>query len=1295
MGETVNLLFRYRDDGTYELQVKEYWSGRVAQGNFLPPYNARQLNALQKKLNKLESSHQELREIGHRLFLALCGTETTETASVTRRDSSELSVPAMLRGIIQRTLRRRGTVALTFSFGPNCDELIRYPWELLHNGDHFLLVSGIFTLTRALIRPNIPMGCELPVRPPFRVLYIGASPTDCDPLETEQSFDALARGLAPLIESNQIFLDRLEPPTFDELVRYFNSLGGVGTLDDKKTEIPCYVVHFDGHGAFGRVCPNEECKTMNEAEARKCVSCGAALSRIKAQTYLCFCNELGCNQLIDTQSLCDIFLSSDVRLTVFSACETATVAHESRQRPVVDATLATALVTAQVPAVVAMPFALQDDLSPTFMYHFYEALASGRTLEEALSRARQALLPRQQKSWFIPVLYRHVVEGQEAPVPLLVTGDEPEEHSHPLEHLSPPSAFVGRTHELHDLETLITLARNEPVADTQQHLHLRPGTHHIALTGSAGIGKSALACEVVRRNRDQFPGGIIGVSLENGKPFGDALLEITHQLHGTAHTASLKPSQSVDVQQQQRIIIGIFRSLANRELPCILLLDGFEEVKERTDMETWLHFLCSLPPEVVVLVTSRSNPEMMLVNSVLHCHWYEYHVGNMTATDLLRLFTDLAEANGLAQRIHLDDPAQQAILKDICILLDGYPLGAALIFGAARSIGGKLFAPEAATRSLEEVRDELRSTPLAGILAVLEVAHKRLTAPARLLLSYLAAFKLPFSREQIVMLVAPETLSLEHDTRATPQAVTEETPPSEVLQHWRDARDELVQASFMQFDGRVYTIHPQVRYFALSLLPIEERRRMHRVVATYYCNLPQPSPDEWFAAFEHLENAGEPQDLQEAVHVAVRATHALDGRGHTPELLAILHRANSHASRLGNKTGEGQIQGCLGAILRLQGHYPEAEACLRSSLEFHKAQQEHDEAGWTLYELAMLFREAGDFQQAGTYAQEALHLFREVGDLLGVAWMQLVLGEVYRGYASYYEALGHFNEALSSFHSLHSKEGAASTLRNRGTIYAALGQYIKALNDYEEAARLFTELGLQGGLAWLLTDKATIYAEQGKLELGKKMAQEALQIFREYGMLRGAGWALRTMGDVLREQHDQSRARVHYEEAAEIFGSLGDRVDYARILNSLGAICFDEGSYLESREQYEQAQAIAHEQKARQVEGRALRGLGDVARVLHHYQEAERCYHEAATIATELDTPAERCAVLRRQGWLLHDQGKQREALDYWVHALALDQRLGHPTRQDLQQRVSTLVTQQHLEEVYAELCKRFGLEVE
>src|SRR5207247_2414802 len=145
----------------------------------------------------------------------------------------------------------------------------------------------------------------------------------------------------------------------------------------------------------------------------------------------------------------------------------------------------------------------------------------------------------------------------------------------------------------------------------------------------------------------------------------------------------------------------------------------------------------------------------------------------------------------------------------------------------------------------------------------------RFTLRTRLLLSYLAAVRLPFSREQIIMLVAPENQSSEP---------THEATQLELSQNWRAARDELVQASFMQFDGRVYTIHPQIRNFALLYLPLQERRRVHRVVAHYYRSQPQPSPEEWFAAYEHQEAAGETQDLQEAILLAVQASWAMGGR---------------------------------------------------------------------------------------------------------------------------------------------------------------------------------------------------------------------------------------------------------------------------------------------------------------------------------------------------------------------------------------------------------------------------------
>ena len=1301
MGETINLLFSSREDSTVELQVRESWSGRTVSGSFVPPYTSKQMNALQKRLNVVESDDHYLREIGHRLFLALCGSDTPGSS---RRESSEQSVQAILRGVIQRTLRRRGTVALTFSFAPGCDEFVRYPWELLYNGEHFLVASGIFTLSRALLRPDEPVGCELPVYPPMRLLYMSASPRDCMQLETERSFEALERALAEPIEKGQIMLDKLEQVTFDQLVGYLSSCGGVGVFDESETVIPCYAVHFDGHGAYGRLCHNEECEKLNEVDAHKCVDCGASLSRVKPQTYLSFCNDEGYNKYIDTQSLRELFISSDVRLAVFSACETATFTgekehtHHQHQGIAFDATLATALVMSQVPAVIAMPFSIQDDLSPTFMAHFYEALAQGRTLEEGLSRARHAMLPKHNRlGWFIPVLYRHVGEGQEGPVALLAGHEALEEHDHPLAHLGASNIFVGREQELHDLSSLLSAA-----ARGEGHHKLRPGTHHIALTGPAGIGKSALAFEAVRRNREKFPGCVIGINLQGGKLFSEALLEMAHHLH-----VAVKPVHPDDLSNRGELIISALRSRASRELPSLLLLESFEEVKVPAQSDMWRRFLGALPPEVVVLATSRSNPATVASVEGATYQWYEYGVGKMGDDDLLKLFGELAGASGLDQRIHLDSPYQQQVLREICTLLDGYPLGAELIFGTARDIEGTIYTPEAATRSLEEVRNELQNSQLAGIWAVLDVAYRRLTPLARLLLSYVAAFKLPFSHEQITMLLSSETLSSGRDvvrlervnvidmTSTEPQNTklhVGDVTPTELAQNWRYARDELVQASFFQFDGRVYNVHSQVRNFAFSYLPLEERRRVHRVVAAYYRSQPQPSPEEWFVAFEHLESAGEPQDIQEAILLAVRASWALSGRGHAPGLIGMLRRAEAHALRLGDKTGEGQIQCCLGAILRQLGRYAEAVGCLRHSLALHREQNEREESGWALYELAMLCREEGNFQQAGVYAQEALQLFREVGDAKGEAWMQMVVGEVSRGYGGYYEALGHFEMALTSFQKLQIDEGCASTLRDRGTVYEALGRYNKALADYEEALRLFNALGLRAGQAWVLADQSVVYTDLGKLDLAEQRCSDAIAIFREQGIRRGTGWAVRAMGDIARERQNFSDARGYYEDALSIFSALGDRVDQARVTNSLGAISFDEGEYIMAKDYYEQALGIAQEQGARQIEGRALRGLGDVVQVFHRFTDAERYYHEAFTIAKELDTPSERCAVLRRQGSLRHSQGQYLKALDFWVQALALDQRLGHSARTYLQNKVDLLVAEQHLEEEYAELCKQHGL---
>ncbi len=143
---------------------------------------------------------------------------------------------------------------------------------------------------------------------------------------------------------------------------------------------------------------------------------------------------------------------------------------------------------------------------------------------------------------------------------------------------------------------------------------------------------------------------------------------------------------------------------------------------------------------------------------------------------------------------------------------------------------------------------------------------------------------------------------------------------------------------------------------------------------------------------------------------------------------------------------------------------------------------------------------------------------------------------------------------------------------------------------------------------------------------------------------------------------------------------------------ALASLSFAEGEYLAAKQSYEQAQAQAHEQGARAVDERALRGLGDVARILRQFTQAQQYYLLALSIAEELEILAERCALLRRLGLLKMAVQDYSSALDYWMQALALDQRIGHPVRTTLQTQVVALVAEHALQESYQGLSERYSL---
>ena len=133
-----------------------------------------------------------------------------------------------------------------------------------------MVKEGAVTITRVIeFSQSIPQPTK---RDSLRVLVISARPTGSEGLSTSDR-EAIEEGVRIAGAENRVVVETLSPTSFE-------------ALQQRLWSDIFHVIHFDGHGAYGRVCP--ECQALTqEWQARKCNQCDRPLPE-KPQGYLTF-----------------------------------------------------------------------------------------------------------------------------------------------------------------------------------------------------------------------------------------------------------------------------------------------------------------------------------------------------------------------------------------------------------------------------------------------------------------------------------------------------------------------------------------------------------------------------------------------------------------------------------------------------------------------------------------------------------------------------------------------------------------------------------------------------------------------------------------------------------------------------------------------------------------------------------------------------------------------------------------------------------------------------------------------
>lgn len=235
------------------------------------------------------------------------------------------------------------------------------PWELLYDSSSgkFLSQSERLSVVRYI---KVPLPSDRPpVKTPIRILLVSANVPDCPVLDLAAEKKAIERAWKP---SGAARLRVLSRWTLEEF--------------ERELQREPHVIHFMGHADY------DEATGM-----------GSLLFPTPNGTVGRFDGESAAMLLADVPSL---------RLVVLNACETA---KSDPSKPF--GGLATSLVRAGVPAVLAMREPIADRAAVIFSKRLYQELAARQELDLAVARARKTLAAEPEfqltSAWALPELF--------------------------------------------------------------------------------------------------------------------------------------------------------------------------------------------------------------------------------------------------------------------------------------------------------------------------------------------------------------------------------------------------------------------------------------------------------------------------------------------------------------------------------------------------------------------------------------------------------------------------------------------------------------------------------------------------------------------------------------------------------------------------------------------------------------------------------------------------------------------------------------------------------------------------
>jgi tetratricopeptide (TPR) repeat protein len=710
------------------------------------------------------------------------------------------------------------------------------------------------------------------------------------------------------------------------------------------------------------------------------------------------------------------------------------------------------------------------------------------------------------------------------------------------------AGFVGRTAVLGELDRL-----------------LQPTGLAVAicvLSGTAGVGKTALAIHWAHPAAGRFPDGILYTDLHGYHPArpvdpGDVLAEFIRAVEA--------PGAAIPEGLRERA--ARYRSLlAGRRM--LLVLDNAGSAEQ-------VRQLLPGTPTCAVLITSRD----ALTGLVVRDGAVRLEIERLPEAEAIGLLAGLVGARVPAE------PSAATRLAAACVRL---PL--------ALRIAAELVATRP-DESLAELAHELHDAPHrlalldagdphSAVRSVFSWSYDHLSEPAAQL------FRLLGVHPGADLDASAAAALVDIDLRSADRLLV-----------------ELARGYLVERTGRGrFAMHDLLRAYAVELTVADphEAGSARIRLSDHYLDAARAAAAEssasgrhWLATERHnllaiaqisprhasqlsailaafLDSGGHYDDAGRLHELSRRAAvEAADPGGEADALdrLGLIKRRqgdytgaqtyHAHAAaifeRIGDDVGLARSLQQQGVVAWRTGRYPQARRYLEHALRLAEATDERQISGSTLYNLGIVHRRLGDYPRALRCHQHALSVFEQIDDRPGLGRALNNVAVVHLRLGSYQAALAALEQALTIHRDLQDRAGEGAVLTNLGLVYERTGQLDEALTVLTASLAMAEEIGNPVGRADALRWLGVVHGRLGRYDQGEQLLQAALGLGRTLDEDDTQTGALNELGELLLDAGRTDEARRCLTQALARATAVSDRYERGRALLGLSRACPDGG----------------------------------------------------------------------------------------------------------------------------------------